>query len=50
METTDPEQIREFLRELGLQLQRPVRLYVGGSDRADPARLSFAADRGYRCR
>jgi hypothetical protein len=31
MKTTRPEQVREFLRELGMHLHRPLRLYVGGS-------------------
>jgi hypothetical protein len=31
MDKTDPRTIQEFLRELGLQIHRPVRLYVGGS-------------------
>ena len=31
METTRPEQVREFFRELGMHLHRPVRLYIGGS-------------------
>lgn len=31
MPTTDPEGIRQFLRELGVKLPRPARLAVGGS-------------------
>jgi hypothetical protein len=31
METTRPERVREFFRELGMHLNRPLRLYVGGS-------------------
>src|SRR5437763_920993 len=31
MDTTRPERIREFFRELGMHLHQPVRLYIGGS-------------------
>lgn len=31
MEKTDPEQIRQYLRELGTRVRRPLRLNVGGS-------------------
>ncbi len=31
MDKTDPEDIRQFLRELGVQLDRPLRVDVGGS-------------------
>jgi hypothetical protein len=31
MQTTRPEQVREFFRELGMHLHRPVQLYIGGS-------------------
>src|SRR5262249_7500329 len=31
MEKTNPEDVRQFLRELGTRLHRPVRLCVGGS-------------------
>jgi hypothetical protein len=31
METTRPERVREWFRELGMHLHRPLRLYVGGS-------------------
>jgi hypothetical protein len=31
METTRPEQVREYFRELGMHVHRPLRLYVGGS-------------------
>ena len=31
MDKTDPEDIRQFLRELGLQIAKPVNLMIGGS-------------------
>jgi hypothetical protein len=31
MDKTDPEDIRQFLRELSVRVQRPIRLYIGGS-------------------
>jgi hypothetical protein len=31
MEKTDPEQIRQFLRELGVKVRQPLRMEVGGS-------------------
>jgi hypothetical protein len=31
METTRPERVREFFRELGMHVHQPLRLYVGGS-------------------
>ena len=31
VEQTDPETVRQFLRELGVRLHRPIRLAIGGS-------------------
>jgi hypothetical protein len=31
MDKTDPEDIRQFFRDLSVRVQRPLRLYVGGS-------------------
>lgn len=31
MEKTDPEQIRQYLRDLGVKVKRPLRMEVGGS-------------------
>jgi hypothetical protein len=31
MDKTDPEDIRQFLREVGVQLSRPLKVFIGGS-------------------